>query len=471
MPRATFRPLSALIPILLLALLAISLQAAPLKPPAGWDDFQIGLVSDGKTLFNQRMKAALDDGICLGYRYAYINNGADPTKNAYSWLFAPWNDYVKTSDTLGLRPAFVIYMLQEDGSTAALARNAQDAGFMRNFFTTVRLVAEKAKGRKAIFVIEPDTWGYILQNKVDPLQAKALVNNLGADYSHLADLPNNYSGLARGIIRTVKHFAPDAFAGILMSHWTVNASECPGEDYPTSYLNVAWQSAEDVDCSADKNAAFANLLLGNGPDRGDFIGIEKNGHSAGYWKVAGGGDAALINRFYWNDAQNANFLRWCRRLGQGVNLPLLGWQISIGHMGLPNACSPGPLASGSGLGLETGNCAFEDTFFPYFFKNAKSYLDAGFIGLLAGKGLGDETDFTHADKDPGMGDRGWFFQQLKTFDQGRPYLQEGEAVRRGSAKAPPVTARGTTGATSRVIDAGGRRVDIPSSRLIFPNPK
>jgi len=56
-----------------------------------------------------------------------------------------------------------------------------------------------------------------------------------------------------------------------------------------------------------------------------------------------------------------------------VNLPVLGWQISIGYEGLPNACATGPFGRGVGPGSGTGNCAFEDTFFPYFFKNVPAF--------------------------------------------------------------------------------------------------
>ena len=85
------------------------------------------------------------------------------------------------------------------------------------------------------------------------------------------------------------------------------------------------------------------------------------------------------------------------------------------------ACGPGPLADSVRFGLETGNCAFEDTFMPYFFSHPRDFLAAGFIGILAGKGQGDDTDYQPASMGPG-GDGGWFFGKLKEFDRGRPWL-------------------------------------------------
>ena len=392
-------------------------------PPKDWGDFRFGLVSDGKLIFNQRMLAARAEGVQLDYRYAYVNGGPDTATNACSWLFGAWaDDYVKGSAAMGMRPAFVIYMLQEDRGLASLAANAMDSVFLAKYFATLEFVARRADGHKAIFVVEPDTWGYILQAGRDPQAEPAAIGTLMSRYPFLAGLPDSYAGLARGIIRALKHFAPDSFAGALMSHWTVDGSSCPGPDSPDGYMGMPYMDTADVDCSAERNAAFARALLGTGPDRGDFVGVEKNGHSAGWWYAFLQGSEAYRRMYYWDDARNANFVRWSARLGRGIGLPILGWQISIGSPGLPNACAAGPLADSVRFGLETGNCAFEDTFFPYFFSHARDYLDAGFIGFLAGKGLGDDTDFQPAGPGAG-GDGGWFFGKLKEFDRSRPWLR------------------------------------------------
>jgi hypothetical protein len=394
---------------------------APGAPP-GWGDFRFGLVSDGKDLFDARMRAARSEGVRLDYRYAYVNSGPDTATNACSWLFGSWGvGYVAGSEALGLRPAFVIYMLQEDGGLAALEAHAADTAFLQAYFATLEYVGTRAAGHRAIFVIEPDTWGYIMQAGVDPGKRFAAVPALARRYPFLAGLPATWSGLAQAILRSLKRFAPDAYAGILVSHWTVNAEACPGPDTPDNGYAMPFMDTVDIDCSADKNAAFVRSLLGPGSDRGDFIGVEKSGHSAGWWYHFLSGEEAYRRMYYWDDARNAHYLRWCARLARRTGLPLLGWQISIGSPGLPNACGPGPLADSVRFGLETGNCAFEDTFMPYFFSHPRDFLAAGFIGILAGKGQGDDTDYQPASMGPG-GDGGWFFGKLKEFDRGRPWL-------------------------------------------------
>jgi hypothetical protein len=385
---------------------------AQVTPPAGWGDFQVGLVNDNSNIINVRMKKALSEGVKLNYRYAYVNNGVDPNTNALSWLFNQWGtDYSKNSSDMGLRPGYVIYMLQEEGGAAALKNNILNSTFMRNYFLSVRTVAEKSNGYKAMFVIEPDTWGYFLQNALeqglqsDPRLISANVNNLGAGYEYLSDLPNTLSGVALATIRTIHKYAPDSYCGLLMSFWDVNANGATGPPVADGAKGMVYWNQGDVDYSANRNVTFANQLLGTTGDRGNFIGVEKNGWSAGNWLVK-----QNRNDYYWNDTQNAKWISWSKTLRTGVNLPLLGWQISIGHMGLPNTVN-----------------RYEDTFMPYFFSHVSQYIDAGFIGFLAGKGLADCTDFTNLngnelEANGSAGDDGWFFEKLKTFDASRPYL-------------------------------------------------
>lgn len=88
--------------------------------------------------------------------------------------------------------------------------------------------------------------------------------------------------------------------------------------------------------------------------------------------------------------------------GQGLNLPLLGWQTPIGHTGLPNNIQE-----------------YEDTFMQNFFANKQAYYCAGFIGLFMGPGVGLSTYYTNGVGTPG--DDGWFFANLRTqLDPGRP---------------------------------------------------
>ncbi len=386
-----------ILPIILLSNLTIF---AEVPIPPDWGDIRIGLVNDNMPKINARMKQAVGEGVQLLYRYRYVNGGFDSTTNSMSWMFTPWTDYVKDSDSLaGVGPSFVIYMLQEEGGSAVTIANVKDRQKMRMYFANIKSVATRCNGYQSVFIIEPDTWGYLMQHGyMDPEAISANVTDLGPEFDYLQGLPDNLCGIAQGVIRTIHKFAPDAYAGCLSSHWSIISTGWNPD-------GLAWSTDELINESIARNIEWFNKLLGHGPDRGDFIGVEKNGWSAGRWKKFDG-----RTNWYWGDEQMQKYLRWCKEIAEGLNLPVVGWQISIGHIGLPNIT----------VDTYTDN-AYEDTFFPYFFDHVNEFLDAHFIGFLVGKGIADDTDFTN-ETEGEVGDRGWFFSHLKEFDKGRPYL-------------------------------------------------
>lgn len=391
------KTLHYILPFILLSNLIIF---AEVPIPPNWGDIRIGLVNDNTPKINARMKQAVGEGVQLLYRYRYLNGGFDSTSNSMSWMFTPWTDYVKDSDSIaGVRPSFVIYLLQEEGGNAATIANVKSSVKMQKYFGNIRNLATRCNGYQGVFIVEPDTWGYLMQGGyMDPEAISANVTNLGSEFDYLQGLPNNLCGVARGVVRTVKKYAPDAYVGCLASHWSVISTGWNPD-------GLVWSTDELINESIARNIEWFNKLLGSGPDRGDFIGVEKNGWSAGRWKTF---DGRMY--WYWGDEQMQKYLRWCKGIAEGLNLPVVGWQISIGHMGLPNIT----------VDIYTDN-AYEDTFFPYFFNHVHEFLDAHFIGFLVGKGIADDTDFAN-ETEGEVGDRGWFFSHLKEFDKGRPYL-------------------------------------------------
>lgn len=438
--------------LLLLLLLTTLSFAAWNVPPGGWDDIKFGLVNDNSEYSNRRIKeAVVNRGIQIDYRYVYLNGGVDKNSNRISWSFNEYQNYTLDSkEKVGAEAAYVVYMLQEEGGAQALKNVAADMTKMKQFFESIQIVAEYAAGKKSTWVIEPDTWGYVLQsNQSDTgsafLENMAHINDLGIP--HLAGFDNKISNIPQAIIAHVKHYAPDAYAGILMSFWSVDANLKVDEQYQVSgAIGFADWHMEAIEYSARVNLAFAEKLLPRDDySKGDFIGVEKNGYDAGWWKVNGDkGDY-----YYWNEEQMRKWLRWSEILGKGLDLPLLGWQISIGHEGLPNLGS----ANSSN---EIGNGQYEDTFFPFFFKYPEEFIDIGFIGFLVGKGLADGTDFTNSTDplDAGKGDLGWFMDQLVEFDKGRPWLS-------GGAKRYTISASSNGNGT--ISPEGSVRVDSSKS--------
>ncbi len=440
--------------IAIISLMIVSVSAKFGEAPAGWEDMRFGLVSNGSPTEpdSKRLKTAVEEmGIKIEYRYRYVNEGVDPAKNACVNLFRwEWDaDYSKHSKRdAGVEASYVIYVLQEEGGRIKLLQNMADPDKMQKFFHTLQTVAEHANSFGATIIVEPDTWGYLLQDRfgttentsieVDPLKIPAVVNNIKdtvvqdsfyvipdptkpwekvkaskdkpIQFGYLSDLPNNMAGFGRAIIRTMHKFAPDCYVGFLASHWSVNLN-LGGKGWSSN--GMVWATPELIDTSAKINIEFFKKFYYGSIDEAhpwkpgdspDFIGVEKNGWCAGTWEKS---DGRMY--WYWGVQEMKNYLKWVKQIAHGLDLPVVGWQISIGNMNNPNTADGTNMAN-----------AYKDTFFPYFFTHVKEFTDAGFIGFLVGKGLQQATDFTL----PGetVGEKGWFFSQLKEFDKGRPWL-------------------------------------------------
>ncbi len=491
--------------LLLLVLSVSSLLAGFGTPPRGWNDIKFGLVSNGiaysadnaLSFDTHRLKVATEElGIKIDYRYRYVNEGVNPYGNACVNLFNwKWDaDYSKHAQRDGgVEASYVIYVLQEEGGRIKLLENMKSAEKMRQFFHTLIIVAEHAKGYGATIVVEPDTWGYLLQDhyqnkpiesiETDPLKIPAMVNNLEDIHKHdyfwtipdtskpwnkvadsvervisldyMSDLPNTMAGFGRAMIRTLHKFAPDSYVGFLASHWSVNLG-LDGNGW--SQHGLVWADSVLIDTSAKINIDFFNKfyygsITEENPvqpgDLPDFIGVEKNGWCAGLYETkktdpATGGP---VMSWYWDDTHMKNYLKWVKQIGEGLDLPVLGWQISIGNMDNVNLEDYPNMAN-----------SFKDTFFPYFFKHVDEFLDAGFIGFLVGKGLSQGTDYTL----PGerVGENGWFLSKLKEFDVNRPYLDT-----TGWGQESVVTAQKNIAKGSLVVTQTGRslRYELPQS--------
>lgn len=371
------------------------------------EDFFIGLVDDNQgtpTTYYDRIKIAQDEGIELKYRYRYITGGVDTSTNWYSWDYI-WNGsfprggqtvthYAKMCEDINVRPSYTIYMLQNDGGATELLRNAKDKTFMNKYFWNIEFLAKNVKDKKAIIVVEPDTWGYLLHAKrKDPSvneQALAYVNN-HKEFPYLSNLPNTIAGMTQAILKIFRTYAPDAEVGFHMNHWAVFPEGCNGSKMVDFTEPCLEKSAIEV------NQFYEDLFGGPNADKGNYVVVEKYGLDAFAPGTAGG--SATWN---WNDTQNANWVKWSAYVSQKTNMPLIGWQIPIGNSTLNN----------------TKN-SYKDSFMEYFFAHPKDFVNANIKGLLLGRGTEIGTDYSNVQ---GVGDNGWLFQQLKEFDKNRPYI-------------------------------------------------
>lgn len=386
--------------------LLIAELVAQVAPPVGWGDFQMGVVNTRRTEWDTPMRAAMNDGVQIDRRYIYITEPSE-VKGTNAFIFPEgWGTNYSTDPEFidkGIRPTLTVYMLQKgaDGLDAVI-NGCADQNHMTEYFEALIHTVNQSKGVQPIYVIEPDVWGYLIQNnEADSaktnLSKTCHINNLG--YNHLSEFSNTIKDLPKAIIKTIKMYDSEAYAGILMAHWGYGLYHL-GINEPV--INM---SPTNYQLAAQNASVILDTLLGF-TYRGDFMGVEKNGADAGWYLTAKGESKSdASNSRYWTDQNNANWLGWTKALSQALNLPIVGWQICLGHEGLPNT-----------------SMKYEDTFFEYFYDHVPDFIDAGFIGIMAGcnnMGIGTVAEYNSTN-----GDGGWFYDKLKVFNQGRPYLSD-----------------------------------------------
>ncbi len=421
------------------------------RPPDGWDDFYLGLVNDykkpndvaepgywldviskanGLSTYN----AADPNKKSVLYQYKYINAGVDTATNwnnqkslvPYGLDLLPSMRY--DADVAGMRCAWVIYMMQEDAGAVAAKNNIANITWLKNYFLNIKYVAQTGAGRKEIFIIEPDLFGYIIKDLYDSnspstgtspsgvgLSMTAPMSTIATDpnYSYLAGLPNNFEGVVQGIIRTIRRYNPQAYCGTCVNLWGAWIPQNVGPAPAKSGL-VWWNNAQIDLAVTYQSDFFKAMLLDPGYDKGDFLVPEKNGFPA---FLAVGGQ----QHWMWGDQQMQNYLYFFEKMGKSVCLPLVAWQVSLGQSA--NAAGFGitltsPPAAPY-VALPNNTQGYEDTFVQYMFNNINGFINAGFIGFLGGKGMVQGTDYSLK---TGYGDKGYFFYRARTaMDPGRPW--------------------------------------------------
>ncbi|MDB5256512.1 MAG: hypothetical protein JWM14_1207 [Chitinophagaceae bacterium] len=420
------------------------------RPPDGWDDFYLGLVNDykkpnevGETGYwldviskangLSTYNAADPNKKSVLYHYKYINAGVDTSTNwnnqkgivPYGLDLLPSMRY--DADVAGMRCAWVIYMAQEETGAAGARDNIANAAWLKKYFLNIKYVAQTGAGKKEIFILEPDLFGYIIKELYDGgygataltgsgigLGMPAAMSTIAADpnYSYLAGLPNTFRGFVQGIIKTIRIYNPQAYCGLTVNLWGANTSQNMPPAPPRA--GTVWYNTAQLDAAVNYQADFyKSLLINPGFDKSDFLISEKNGLvAAGYLPA---------NNWMWGDQQMQNYLYFFKKLGQSVCLPIIGWQISLGQT--TNAAGYGITLTNPPVApyvpLPNASQSYEDTFVQYMFNNFTGFIDAGFIGWLGGKGVAQGTDYSLKTT---YGDKGFFFNKARTVvDPGRPW--------------------------------------------------
>jgi len=316
-------------------------------------------------------------------RYIYLNGG--PFSGWYGWAGGNGNratSYIRESKALGMIPVFVYYNIPDGGESYYTdLQHIQSGSYMSAYFDDLMkaLAIIRAEGGDDTvgIVLEPDFLGYMMQlSGLQPHQITAAVHTAydrgilvrGIDPA----FPDTVTGLVQAINYLISREAPDAVFGWQFNLW---ASLTDGSGIPatglmriTDSLGLAAGRAR-IQLEAERIAAYymAAGVLSHGAD---FVSIDKYGLDGGF----GGAAAPWSSTWFWNAVHWNNYVGFAGRLHQQTGVPVVLWQIPVGHVNHSLAVNP-YAQSGVFPDLTNTYQRYEDSAPTYFLGDRFSTAD------------------------------------------------------------------------------------------------
>jgi len=315
------------------------------------------------------------------------------------------------------------------------------------------LVRQEAGDEQVGVVLEPDFIGYMMQNSngKNPTPLNQLSAQTSAAYSSgvLSSTdpvyPNTIQGLIQAINYTIHKNEPNASFG-----WQFNLWASPGVtvNIPSTGL---MRITDSLGISAGRAAiareaqVVANYYLNGGiaSNGASFVSIDKYGLDA-----AGTGSASdpASATWFWNADHWNNYLLYTQTIHNSTHLPVILWQIPVGHINTTHAVDPYPGTNGQFPLLDNSSMHYEDsaptfflgdtftpgstTRFNYFATNAggdpkvttsgntitwgshmQEAKNSGVIAILFGPGVGGSTDDVGSPPTDGY----WWISQVQNY--------------------------------------------------------
>jgi hypothetical protein len=308
------------------------------------------LVGMGNDLANDHtMDGAYTLGVTMDLHYAYLvglpTMGGWPDWNPGGYFV---DILAGVANTKGVTPMFTLYGMAAKGD-GNFAMTMDDAA-MNLYWQGAKLLFQRlgVYGKPAVVHLEPDFWGYAMQHSMDgtaPVVVTAHAPDCGG-------LPDNLIGMAGCLVKLAREYAPQTAIGFHASAWGGTQQQ------------------------------IISFFQAIHADKADFVATDVLDRDAGCFEAAtdpncmrGGGP------FYWDESNQTspNFhehLAWVTAIHQGLNLPVMWWQVPFG---VPST-TPGGTAG-----------HYRDNRVHYFFGHVSEFVAAGGVGIAFGVGAGNQT--------------------------------------------------------------------------------
>lgn len=318
-------------------------------PPPGWGDrLKLGFFR------HPDFPSPGPDVGLFDYRYEY----AIPTLDgAPGTTMTDWKPFVAQAKAAKQNAGFAFY----GGfgfNSQAIAANLSDPARVRRYFESyvawLDALAAIDAAHPYIIVIEPDLVPYLSQyyQPREPVTdaARMAVDMSAANTFIGGTFPSTFAGFAQAMVGEAKERLPQSVIGHPVATWSFVPGMLEAQDRQVEH--------------AKEWAAFLNSL---GSGRGDVFFAEKTDRDAGY--------VSSIRRqddMHWDEREYRAYLTWVKNISGASGLRTIGWQISQGtsrNRDVPQN--------------------YRDDFAEYLAAHGGEFVDAGFIGVLFGRGAGE----------------------------------------------------------------------------------
>ena len=311
--------------------------------------FLVGLGNDLDKSSDHNKDGAYTLGTTVDLHYAYLSGlptkGGWPDWNANGSFVNILTDSAKAH---GVTPMFTLYGMAADGD-GNFAMTTDDAA-MNLYWQGAKLLFQRLAifGAPAVVHLEPDFWGYAMQKSADGT-AKVIVTAHAPD---CADMPDNLIGMAGCLTKLARMYAPQVAIGFHASAWGGSLAQV---------------------------LAFFKAVHA---DKADFVATDVLDRDAGCFEAhVDSGCMRSGSGWYWDESNKSspNFhdhLAWVTSLHQGLNLPVMWWQLPLG---VPST-TPGGTAG-----------HYRDNRVHYIFNHISEFVAAGGVGAVFGTGAGNQT--------------------------------------------------------------------------------
>ncbi|MDF2801685.1 MAG: hypothetical protein K0S61_1588 [Anaerocolumna sp.] len=381
-----------------------------------WKDYNAGLT-------NKRMDI----------RYIYLNGG--PSNGWKSWGDGNGSravTFIRESKKLGMIPFFVYYNIPDGSESYELDKqHIESDAYMQSYFKDFKfaldLINQEGGDETVGLILEPDFIGYMMQNsgkQPSEITAKASAAYTSGILNSSTDpvFPDTLQGLVKTINYMVSKYAPNAYFG-----WQFNLWASPG--ITTGIPSTGLMRVTDTQGITNGRAAIVSeakeickyyTIAGVSTYGADFVSIDKYGLDAGISSHTNPSSST----WFWNLDHWNNYLLFNKTLHQQSGLPVILWQIPVGHIN--HSTSVNPYNNGTFPDLDNTNQHYEDSAPTFFFgdtftasgnrfsyfsinqgndsklsisgsnitwgSHAREVVDAGIISILFGAGVGNSTD-------------------------------------------------------------------------------